>query len=334
MKLAAVTFTKQGEKLLNILREKYSIDHFSKSTCTDFKLKEIAKKLMKEYEGIIFFSATGIAVRAIAPYITTKDKDPAVLVIDNEGNFVISLLSGHLGGANELTIEIAEKLKAQPVITTATDGLGIEAPDVVAKKNNCAIDDMKAAKDIAALLVGGGKVAFMQEKDSNYIPKGYVPYEVNSEDMKALVYTTNKRDCHEILTISEDIKKLKLIKRNIVLGIGCRKDYSSEKMLSFVEKALSEYNIDSRAVCLIATVEVKAEERAIIELSEHYGCQLKICSLNEIKEVQHNFKGSDFVEKTIGVRAVAEPSVALCGAKILVERLSFEGMTLCIGEGE
>lgn len=335
MKLAAVTFTKQGEALVNILKQRYSIEHFSKDVCSDFNLKEISKKLMEEYEGIIFVGATGIAVRAIAPYITTKDKDPAVIVIDNEGKFVISLLSGHLGGANELTLEIAAKLQAQPVITTATDGLGIEAPDIVAVKNNCLIEDMKVAKDIAALMIRGEKVAFFKDKELCYLPKGYLAFDkYNLEQIKAIVYITNKKQQDEIAVIPDNVKMLKLIKKNIVLGIGCRKDYDSDKMLSFVESILGQYNIDSRAVSLIATVEVKAEERSIIRLSQHYKCPLKIHTLDEIKKVQHKFKGSDFVEKTIGVRAVAEPSVDLCKANILVEKVAFEGMTLCIGEGE
>jgi cobalt-precorrin 5A hydrolase len=335
MKIAAVTFTRQGEALVKRLEQCIKFQHYCKENQKDFNVKSLGEKLMRDYEGVIFIGATGIAVRTIAPYITTKDKDPAVIVIDNEGKFVISLLSGHLGGANNLAREIADILEAQPVITTATDSLGIDAPDMVAIKNNCEIGDLSTAKDIAALLVKGEKVAFLSDMDSDYLPKGYISYkDCNKEDIKALVYITNKRHSSQIEGLSGDIKVLRLIKKNIVLGIGCRRDYNEEKMLNFIEDTLQKYNIDSSAIRFITTVEVKAQEKAILSLADNYKCPLKIWNLDQIKTVQHKFKGSDFVEKTLGIRAVCEPSVELCRAKIIVEKLSHEGMTLCIGVGE
>lgn len=335
MKLAAVTFTKQGDVLVKRLKEYLEVHHYSKEIKGDFNMKTLGEMLMRNYEGIIFIGATGIAVRAIAPYITTKDKDPAVIVIDNEGKFVISLLSGHLGGANNLSQEISDILKAQPVITTATDSLGIEAPDMVAIKNNCKIEDLSIAKEISALLVRGEKVAFFSDIDTGYIPKGYISYkDYDKEDTKTLVYITNKRHSSEIEGLSSDMKLLRLIKKNIVLGIGCRRDYNEEKMLNFVEETLQKNNIDSSSIRLISTVEVKAQEKAILSLADKYKCPLKIWNLGQIKAVQHKFEGSDFVEKTLGIRAVCEPSVDLCRAKIIVEKISHQGMTLCIGVGE
>jgi cobalt-precorrin 5A hydrolase len=335
MKLAAVTFTKQGEKIVEKLKEYIHVQHYSKENQEDFNVKTLGAILMEGYEGIIFIGATGIAVRIIAPYIKSKDKDPAVIVIDNECRFVISLLSGHLGGANELALQLSSILKAQPVITTATDSLGIEAPDMIAVKKHCVIENLTTAKEAAALLVRGEKVAFFSDLDSGYFPAGYVPYSENVKDeIKALVSVTNKKELAIYKELSMEVKNLKLIKKNIVLGIGCRKDYSSEKMQSFVERMLEGYNLDNRAVKLITTVEVKKNEKAILELAEYFRCPIKICTLEEIKTVQHKFKGSDFVEKTLGIRAVCEPCVDLCGARILFEKAVCEGMTLCVGEGE
>lgn len=331
MKIAAVTFTRQGEKIVEKLRENIEIQHYCKENQEDFNVKTLGAKLMEEYEGIIFIGAAGIAVRTIAPYIKSKDKDPAVIVIDNESRFVISLLSGHLGGANELALYLSSILEAQPVITTATDSLGIEAPDMIAIKNCCVIESLTVAKEVAAALVRGEKVAFYSDLDTDYIPAGYVPYTEDVKDqIKALVYLTNKKKSPML----KEVKTLKLIKKDIVLGIGCRKDYSSDKMQNFVERMLDHHNLDSRSVKLITTVEVKKNEKAILELAEYFKCPIKNWSLEEIKTVQYKFKGSDFVEKTLGVRAVCEPCVDLCGARILVEKAACEGMTLCIGEGE
>ncbi len=334
MRIAGVTFTPQGEMIIKKLKEYIEIHHYFKDEDSSFNIKTLGKKLMSEYEGIIFVGATGIAIRTIAPYITTKDKDPAVLVIDNEGKFVISLLSGHLGGANELTLKVSSILEAQPVITTATDTLGIEAPDIIAIKNNSKIEDLVKAKDISALLVRGEKVAFFSDEDSNYLPSGYVKLTKNNEDFKGLVYITNKKNHPKVDDLPKDIKALKLIKKNIVLGVGCRKNYSSEKMLNYVKKGLDEYNIDIAAVRLITTVEVKSNEEAILNLSNTYGWPIKTWALDEIRRVQDKFIGSDFVEKTLGIRAVCEPTVDLCGAKIIVDKIACDGMTLCIGEGE
>lgn len=334
MKIAGVTFTSQGKKIIEKLREHMEIYHYCKDKDSNFNIKTLGKKLMKEYEAIIFIGAAGIAVRTIAPFITTKDKDPAVLVIDNEGKFVISLLSGHLGGANELTLKVSNILKAQPVITTATDSFGIEAPDIIAKKNNYIIEDLSKAKDISALLVKGEKVGFLNDEGPSYLPSGYVRLDRNEKELKGLVYITNKKIHPKAAGLSKDITTLKLIKKNIVLGIGCRKNYSSEKMLNYVEKILNEHNIDTAAIKLITTVEVKKNEEAILKLAEIYNCPIKIWTIDDIKTVQHKFKGSDFVEKTLGIRAVCQPSVDLCGARILVDKIACDGMTLCIGEGE
>ncbi len=108
MKYAVITFTEEGDKIAEILASRFNIDLYSKKKQSDFNFKEVSKKVMENYKAIIFISSTGIAVRAIAPYIKSKDMDPAVLVIDNSCNYVISLLSGHLGGANELTLEVSK----------------------------------------------------------------------------------------------------------------------------------------------------------------------------------------------------------------------------------
>lgn len=326
MKIAVIYFTSQGRDIANKLSEAISIDKFSKYDLEDFNLNKVTEKAMKNYQGIIFIGATGIAVRAIAPYILSKDKDPAVVVVDNGARYAISLLSGHLGGANELCLEVSKILEAEPIITTATDNLGLEAPDVISKNFNLIIEDLKKAKDIASLLVEGKKVAFIDEENLISKPKGYV------EGLKAaegIVVVSNK-------LISEHtkvaLKSLKLIRRNIVLGIGCRKNYEEKLMREKVMKTLEEYNIDLRAVKSIATVEVKKHEKAILSLKEELNCSMNIFTIEDIKKVEHKYKGSDFVQKTIGVRAVCEPCVELSGAEILTEKLSLEGMTLCIGQ--
>lgn len=325
MKAAIVSVTKSGDEIAQRISTKLDIDLYSKEHIEDFNLKEITKKLMKEYKAIIFISSTGIAVRAICEYIVGKDKDPAIIVVDSSGKFVISLLSGHLGGANALTTEVAEILNSIPVITTATDNLGVVAPDVLAKQNGLIIDSLKDAKHIAALLVDKKKVGFVDLKNQINLPKGYTE---NFLEAEGLVYIT-----HNLIDdISSKKFNLKLIRKDIVLGIGCRKNYNAEEMRLNVYSLLKKLNIDERAVKAIATVEIKRHEQAILELRKHLDCELKIFSIEEIKAIQQKFKGSDFVEKTIGVRAVCEPCVELLGGKLITEKIKINGMTICIGE--
>ena len=330
MKTAIIIFNKQGEAVAEKFKSITNGDLYIKSDYEKYSTTELTGKLMEEYNALIFISSTGIAVRAISPFIKSKDKDPAVVVIDILGKYVISLLSGHLGGANELTLKVAELIKAEPIITTATDNLGLVAPDTIARENNLVIDDLKTAKVIAALLVEGKKVAFLDEENKIKIPKGYSG---NLEEAHGIVYITNGASSSLSFKQTEQTK-LKLIRKNIILGIGCRKDYALEKMRNIVLQKLEEHNIDRRAVKLIATVEVKKNEKAILELAELLKADLKIASIEDIKKIQGKFKGSDFVEKNIGVRAVCEPCVEIAGGRLLTEKISCEGMTICIGRSD
>lgn len=324
MKIAVISVTSAGDKIAERLEHYFSIDLYSKKNNCMFNLKHIAEMVMSKYRGIAFISSTGIAVRAIAPFIKAKDKDPAVIVIDSSCKFVISLLSGHLGGANELAIKAAEILKATPVITTATDNMGIKAPDVLAREKELVIDSLEDAKYIAALLVDGKKVGFIDEDNLIDIPKGY---SCGLDNVQGIVYVTSKNKLNV-----DNVRILKLIRKDIVLGIGCRKNFKPSDMIDKIKKLLGNYNIDERSVKYIATVEIKSEEKAIIELAKYFKCSLKIFSIEQIRNVQDNYEGSDFVEKSVGVRAVCQPCVKLAGAALITDKIKADGMTLCIGK--
>lgn len=183
-KTGIIAFTEHGcvlgEKLLRDLQKQdQEVYGFVKSKYVELPekhpfrkvkgtLREWAEEWIPRLDGIIFFSATGIAVRTIAPFVVSKKTDPAVVVIDEQGSYAISLLSGHLGGANELTEFAAESIGAQPVITTGTDVNHTFAVDVFARKNNLVISDMELAKEMAALLIRGKLLPGEPEKDSSF----------------------------------------------------------------------------------------------------------------------------------------------------------------------
>ena len=163
-------FEKQGHRVLLASKSKYLKDSIQESV-----LKWTESRFSAD-DGILFVGACGIAVRSIAPYVASKKSDPAVLVIDECGKFVISLLSGHLGGANELALTASEILNAQAVVTTATDLHERFAVDIFAKKNGCDIMNMTAAKEVSAAVLAGEKVGFYSEFPwTGTLPQGLIP---------------------------------------------------------------------------------------------------------------------------------------------------------------
>lgn len=354
MKITIINVTSLGNAIVDKLKiylsqcyDNLQLEVFnSKEKNFDFKI--CCKGAFEKSDGIIFISSTGIAVRGIAPYIVNKKSDPAVVVIDSTGKYAISLLSGHLGRANELTIKISKILNCEPVITTATDNLGITAPDMLATKNNLIIDCMITAKEIASLLVEGKNIGFIDEDEIINCPKGYMCFKseilkkyelINSlnwpenelSGLQGIVIVTSKDKVSEIFT-DKDIPTLKLIRKEIILGIGCKKDFPSESMIEAVKGSLTEKNIDLKSIAYIGTVDIKKREPAILSLCEELGAELKIFTPEEIKQIEHKYEGSEFVRKTIGVGAVCEPVVELSNGKIIYNKQSYGGMTLAIGK--
>ncbi|OOM07445.1 cobalt-precorrin 5A hydrolase [Clostridium saccharobutylicum] len=299
-----------------------------------FNLNDISKEAMQTSKGIVFISSTGIAVRAIAQFLEGKDKDPGVVVVDLCGKYAINILSGHLGGGNKLTIEVSKVINAKPIITTATDNLEIIAPDVIAKNNNLIIEDLKKAKYISSLLVDGKIVGIKDEYNIVKITNGYKKIEELKENSiwitNNLSFNNDKLNCNNINNVNYS-KILRLIKRDIVLGIGCRRGTSYEKLKEFIDSSLIKYNFDIRSVKYIVSVDVKKDEEGIIKLAQNINCEFKTFERCEIKTVQDKYEKSDFVLKTLGITGVCEPCVDLMGAKVIISKVKHEGMTLAIG---
>ncbi|EQB87434.1 cobalt-precorrin 5A hydrolase [Clostridium punense] len=374
MKIAIISVTTLGNNIINKLClglktefQNLKVTVFN-SKDKDFNFKDSCKIAFESSDAVIFISSTGIAVRGIAPHVVNKKSDPAVVVIDSCGKYAISLLSGHLGGANRLTTIISKILNCEAVITTATDNLEVLAPDMIALSNSLYIEDMGMAKTIAALLVEGKKVGFIDEEDLIPCPKGYSEVKVKHLKVKgcSIDYSTpssrvelleqNSQETEEYKSTSEaeieelsgivvvtskesleiherfrHLPLLRLIRRNIVLGIGCKKDFPQGKMELVVKTLLKDKNIHEKAVGTIATVSIKKEEPAILSLSKNLGVEINTFTPEEIKPIEHKYKTSDFVRKTIGVGAVCEPVIELCKGRVIHEKESFNGMTLAIG---
>lgn len=258
---------------------------------------------------LIFIGAAGIAVRSIASFIKNKATDPAVIVLDEKGSFVIPVLSGHIGGANELSRKIASLIGATPVITTASDCNNLPAIDEFASKNNLLINDMKFAKDFTSLML---KFENPLSQTKKTVKK------IKSPEFTLSVYIKN------------DI--LSLIPKCVVLGVGCRKGKSPQELQDFVLETLKSHKIDNRSLVQLCSVDQKKEETALISLSESLKLPFVTFSAEKLNEIPQKVSHSDFVEKTLGTDNVCERAVFAAGAiKLIVPKTAKDGMTIAAG---
>lgn len=300
----------------------------------DSSLRDWTGRRFAQSDAIIFIGACGIAVRSIAPFVSSKKTDPAVVVIDEQGKFAISLLSGHIGGANELTEEISNLLHATPVITTATDINNKFAVDVFAKTNGCYISDMTMAKEISAALVNGNSVGFA----SDFPWIGEIPKELQlldeedetKEKPEMGIYVTNSYLKHPF------VHTLYLVPKIITLGVGCKKDTPADTVEKVVRKACDELLIPSVSMELVASIDLKKEEQGILEYCKERNLPFETYSAEQLKEVEGSFAESKFVEETTGVDNVCERSAILGSSKhgeksnLILRKYAEDGVTAAL----
>lgn len=280
-----------------------------------------AQKGFKEGKLLVFVGATGIAVRGIAPYIKSKVTDPAVLVVDDQGVFVISLLSGHLGGANQWTEDIAKGLGATAVVTTATEGHGLFAVDRFAREQGLHLVHPEKIKDCSSALLRGETLSIYSS----------IPIQIHSKQVLAV---DKKEESQIILDTMPHSQILSLIPPIYVVGVGCRKGIGRECVDAFLEEVLQEYQIHPLALCAFASIDVKKEETALVQCAEHYAVPFCVYSSEELEEVEGEFTASQFVASQVGVDNVCERSAVLCsGGELYMKKRThpkYKGVTLAI----
>lgn len=260
-----------------------------------------------EDDAIIFVGACGIAVRSIAPYVACKKSDPAVIVIDECGKHVISLLSGHLGGANDLALKSAELIGAEPVVTTATDLHSQFAVDIFAKRNHCEILNMTAAKEVSAAILAGKSVGFYSEfLFTGDMPRGLVQYTLTEKD---------KPEIGIAVTIHPSCKPFKstvqIIPRVITIGMGCRRNKEYDIIYEEAENCLKDADIYHQAIEKLTSISIKKDEEGLQKLAELWKVPFKTYDSEELNNVKGEFDSSEFVKKITGISNVCERSAVL-----------------------
>lgn len=267
-------------------------------------------------EALVFVSSCGIAVRSIAPFIKSKTTDPAVVAVDETGRFAVSLLSGHLGGANALAERIASTLGAVPVITTATDSNERFSVDSWAKTQGLAISDMGMAKAVSAAVLEGDVPI-----KSDLQIMGELPAGLKTGEGETGVYVSYRT--------AEPFKRtLRLIPKCVVLGIGCRRGTPKEAIENAVRTALSENGIDPKAVKSAASIDLKKDEEGLNEYCRENGLSISFYSAAELNAVRGDFTPSGFVKSVTGVDNVCERAALLGADELIIKKTAANGVTV------
>lgn len=293
---------------------------------------EWAKKQMQKKNVLLFIGACGIAVRAIAPCITDKLHDSPVLVMDEKGAYVIPILSGHAGGANEIALRLSERLGAKAVITTATDINHRFAIDLFALRNGLRILNKEGIAKVSAKVLAGQRISMAVEE-------GHLEERENlPEEIRLVPYPPDEAvDVIVAATERSGEALLHLKPREYVVGIGCRRGKEAEKLGIFIENALHRAGIAEEEIYALASIDRKKDEKALLIWSRQRKVPFRIFSAEELLQAEGSFQVSDFVKKQVGVDNVCErAAVKGCGVSgtLIAGKYAEDGMTIAIAKRE
>ena len=349
MKIAVIAITGNGARIgAKLLEGLPDAELFVPPKCSDCagctatvfteELKVLLRKLWIETEGIICIMASGIVVRLVAPLLQGKDKDPAVVVMDDAGKFAISLLSGHLGGANELAGRCAFLTGATPVITTATDAHCLPSFDMLAKEEGWVIDDLSRIKILNTLLLEDAEIAVVDPTglvEQFFSGRGRLsihPHFLSAlqSGAKGYLFVTNRRLPPQV----QSPNLLVLRPRNLVLGIGCNSGTTADEVEEVVCHNLKRLFLSIKSVRCIATATAKREEPGLLAFAENHSLPVSFFESSELNSIHAPTPPSRHAMDAIGATGVAEPAALLAsnGGTLLLQKVKSGNVTLAVAE--
>lgn len=298
-------------------------------------LSEWTEKSFEKSIPLLFICAAGIATRTIAPFVKDKFTDSPVLVMDEEGKFIIPILSGHLGNANEIAFVISSSIGAQPVITTGTDVNKKFSIDNFARINGFRITNRQGIKKVSAKVLADEKIKVFIE-DTIQIDNRNIPSEI-------ILVEKAEEDAHVAITMQEvsETRKSKylinLVPKKYCLGMGCKKGKSFEDLENFAQRILSDHlHVKLQdGVCSLSSINLKEEETGLLELSHYLHVPLVTFTAEELMSAEGDFSESKFVKEITGVPNVCERAAVLASGKkglLVVKKIAENGMTISIAE--
>lgn len=300
-------------------------------------LRECVAETFGRFTAHVFITAAGIAVRAIAQHLVSKDVDPAVVVLDQNGEHVISLLSGHLGGANRFAQQIAQIIGGVAVITTATDTEKLPSVDMVAQEAGCVIHNLDAVKYINGALLAGEQVILDDPADvlslkrgtfeKYFLPAELVPF--SEEEAPSIVVSWRSA---ELLELEE--KTLLLHPKVLTVGVGAKRGASKDAILQLIQETFSKHDLALGSVARLVSVDAKKDEQGIIQAANVLGVPFETFSAELLNEIDVP-NPSDAPKNAVGTKSVAE-AAALHGAssqqnaRLVVEKQKGNGVTCAV----
>ena len=319
--LAILAFTDRGEKLAARLAA--VLDGEWTRTGRGLSLTEWTANAFLWKEALIFVGAAGIAVRAVAPFVDSKAEDPAVICVDEQGRYAIPLLSGHLGGANELARKVAAETGGEAVITTATDLAGVFAVDLWARMQGMAVLQPERIKAVSLKVLREEEITVC----CPFPVTGKAPEHVRLSAGEAGDVLVSYR------TAVQENRALQLVPKCLVLGIGCRRGASCETIEEEFRTFCRERGILPQAVLAAATVDLKRNERGLQAFCREHAWPLRYYSADQLREAEGCFTGSAFVKEKTGVDNVCERAAVLsAGGRIAESKYAASGVTFALAE--
>ncbi len=352
--IAIVAITRKGIALGQHLKEKLPNSHlylpqkFAECKKSDKHLflspvKEVITEIFTQYQYLVLIMATGIAVRSVATALKSKYTDPGVIVLDDAGLFSVSLLSGHLGGANELAKKIASLISAQPVITTASEVSKTIAVDLLGKEFGWEIEDKANVKAASAALVNGEPVGIYQDAgERNWWPKTKsLPYNVR---IFTTIDTLSQSKPKTGLIITDRIIKTQhqslspectVIYRpkSLVIGIGCNRGTPCAEIEEAVSQAFLRHKLSIKSIRNVATISIKKNEDGLLEFAQRYHLPIEYFDKEALRTVRFPSSPSAAALKHLGIAAVAESAALLSSQRdsLVLPKVSYHGtVTLAV----
>ena len=331
MKIALFAYSRQGCKTARRVLESFKDSEVQAYTMERFlepgfvpiprPPQSFYGKLFDWADALIFIGSCGIAVREIAPHVKSKLTDPAVIAVDELGGFVVPLLSGHIGGANALAMELANLLGATPVITTATDIHRKFSVDAWAARQGLYIASLSAAKHVSARILEAAVPICSDFPVATSLPEGTVE---GASGEIGICISCGKREPFE--------ETLLLVPPVLHLGIGCRRGTSCEAIEEAVNQVCRENEIHPKAIRQVASIDIKADEAGLLAFCAKWGLPVSFYSAQELREVPGEYTPSERVLRVTGVDNVCERAAMVGAEKLLVRKTAMDGVTVAIAQ--
>ncbi|MGH7442598.1 MAG: cobalt-precorrin 5A hydrolase, partial [bacterium] len=287
-------------------------------------VKELAASAWGAYDGLIFVVSLGAVVRTIAPFLKSKDEDPAVVVVDDAKRFAISLLSGHIGGANDLTERVAAILGATPVITTASDARASLAVDLLGRELGWTLEDKANVTPASAAVVNERPVALVQECGERtwWTKPTPLPAHIHVFSDMATARAAGSFDAWLVVSdrateilwgeLGDVWDRVVLYRpKTLCLGMGCDAGTDLDEVWGLLTGTFTEGGLSLKSVVALASIDLKANEESLHQLSEKLGLKPVFFTRDQLNAKGIRSPANPVVEKYTGAVGVSEPSAML-----------------------